>query len=88
MELVPLNDKEHPSKDQAIQLLKLLEIVTFSASLDIPLLGLGLSVNYSHITNGVKSLQLSRSDYDAITHAVGNMSYSPDTMVLQIQAGF
>ena len=69
-------------------MLKLMEMITFSTSLDIPLLGVGLTVNYSHISNGVKSLHLSRSNFDTLTRTVGNMSYSPDAMVLQIQADF
>ena len=87
MELIPLN-KEFPAKDQGIQLLKMMEMVSFSSSLDIPLLGVSLSVNYSHISNGVKSLRLSRANFNALIHAVENMPYSPDAMVLQIQAVF
>ena len=87
MELIPLN-KEFPAKDQGIQLRKMMEMVSFSSSLDIPLLGVSLSVNYSHISNGVKSLRLSRANFNALIHAVENMPYSPDAMVLQIQAVF
>ena len=87
MELVPL-DKEFPAKNQGVQMLKLMEFITFSTSLDIPLLGVGLTVNYSHLSNGVKSLHLSRSHFDTLIRAVGSMSYSPDAMVLQIQANF
>ena len=87
LELVPL-DKEYPAKDQGVQMLKLMEMITFSTSLDIPLLGVGLTVNYSHLSNGVKSLHLSRSNFDTLIRTVGNMSYSPDAMVLQIQADF
>ena len=85
LELVSL-DKEYPAKEQGIQLLKMMEIVTFSTSLDIPLLGVGVSVNYSHVSNGVKALRLSRSDFDALIRFVGDLPYSPDAMVLQIQA--
>ena len=66
----------------------MMEIVTFSTSLDIPLLGVGVSVNYSHVSNGVKALRLSRSDFDALIRFVGDLPYSPDAMVLQIQAVF
>ena len=85
LELVSL-DKEYPAKEQGVQLLKMMEVVTFSTSLDIPLLGVGVSVNYSHVSNGVKALRLSRSDFDALIRFVGDLPYSPDAMVLQIQA--
>ena len=79
-------DKDYPAKEQGVQLLKMMEVVTFSTSLDIPLLGVGVSVNYSHVSNGVKALRLSRSDFDALIRFVGDLPYSPDAMVLQIQA--
>ena len=67
-------------------MLKLMEFITFSTSLTSPLLGVGVTVNYSHLSNGVKSLHLSRSHFETLIQAVGSMSYSPDAMVLQIQA--
>ena len=85
MELVPL-DKDFPAKSQGVQMLKLMEFITFSTSLTSPLLGVAVTVNYSHLSNGVKSLHLSRSHFETLIQAVGNMSYSPDAMVLQIQA--
>ena len=85
MELVPL-DKDFPAKSQGVQMLKLMEFITFSTSLTSPLLGVGVTVNYSHLSNGVKSLHLSRSHFETLIQAVGSMSYSPDAMVLQIQA--
>ena len=85
MELVPL-DKDFPAKSQGVQMLKLMEFITFSTSLTSPLLGVAVTVNYSHLSNGVKSLHLSRSHFETLIQAVGSMSYSPDAMVLQIQA--
>ena len=85
MELVPL-DKDFPAKSQGVQMLKLMEFITFSTSLTSPLLGVAVTVNYSHLSNGVKSLHLSRSHFETLIQTVGNMSYSPDAMVLQIQA--
>ena len=85
MELVPL-DKDFPAKSQGVQLLKMMEFITFSTSLTSPLLGIAVTVNYSHLSNGVKSLHLSRSHFETLIQAVGSMSYSPDAMVLQIQA--
>ena len=87
MELVPL-DKDFPAKSQGVQMLKLMEFITFSTSLTSPLLGVAVTVNYSHLSNGVKSLHLSRSHFETLIQAVGSMSYSPDAMVLQIQADF
>ena len=85
MELVPL-DKDFPAKSQGVQMLKLMEFITFSTSLTSPLLGIAVTVNYSHLSNGVKSLHLSRSHFETLIQTVGNMSYSPDATVLQIQA--
>ena len=85
MELVPL-DKDFPAKSQGVQLLKMMEFITFSTSLTSPLLGIAVTVNYSHLSNGVKSLHLSRSHFETLIQTVGNMSYSPDATVLQIQA--
>ena len=88
MRLVSFGSSSGPSadaKNQSIQLIRSLEMVKFNSSLDVPLLGISLSVGFSHISAGIKPILLTRQDFDMICSTLSSHQFSPNAIVLQVQ---